>query len=95
MLYMCSYTWNAGTTAENVRKVLARPNAAYDSGKVRVLGYYGIVGGGAGYLLVEADEPQSVNEILVPTMGAIAWDVRQVIERDFAEELVQAGHKTD
>jgi hypothetical protein len=60
---------------------------------VTVRGYYGLVGGGAGYFLLEADEPQRINDYLVPSMGLVAWDVRQVIERDWAKELAGAVAK--
>ena len=43
------------------------------------------------YFLLEADDPQAINDFfLLPSMGAMAWDVRQVIERDFAQELAEA-----
>ena len=87
MLYMCEYTWHPGTTLDDVVRLQA---AAPEPAGVAVRGYYGLVGGGAGYLLLEADDPQAINDFLLPSMGAMAWDVRQVIERDFAQELVEA-----
>ena len=87
MLYMCAYTWHPGTTLEEVIRLTA---AEPENPGVTVRGYYGLVGGGAGYFLLEADDPQAINDYLIPSMGLIAWDVRQVIERDFAQEVAEA-----
>lgn len=92
MLYMCEYTWHPGTTAEDVTQLLAKEAAQQHTG-VTVRGYYYLVGGGAGYFLLEAEDPQRINDYLVPSMGLIAWDVRQVIERDWEHVTADAAAK--
>jgi hypothetical protein len=87
---MARYTWHPGTTLDQITALMAEGAAREAASDVTVRGYYGLVGGGAGYFLLEADEPQRINDDLVPSMGLVAWDVRQVIERDWAKELAAA-----
>lgn len=89
MLYMCAYTWHPGTTAEKVNQMIAKEASDKDHG-VTVRGYYPLVGGGAGYLLMEADDPQRISDYLTPTMGLLAWDVRQVMEKNWDQTLAEA-----
>lgn len=89
MLYMCAYTWHPGTTLQQVNDLIAHEASDKDPG-VTVRGYYPLVGGGAGYMLMEADDPQRINDYLVPTMGLLAWDVRQVMERNWEQTLAEA-----
>jgi hypothetical protein len=93
MLYHCEYTWHPGTTLEEVNQLLAQGNTHFPQSGVRVKGYYRLVGGGAGFMLLEADDPDLINQFLVPTMGLIAWDVRQVIEDDFARTMANAAQQ--
>ena len=94
MIYMCKYTWYPGTTSEDVNALIAEESPQQDTG-VTVRGYYTLVGGGAGYFLLEADDPQHINDYLVPTMGLIAWDVRQVIERDWEQVTVDVAKQLE
>jgi hypothetical protein len=68
MLYYCAYTWNPGVTVEEVgRSILEQ----HDAGTLRpewIRGYYGLVGGGAGFLILEVDNPHALNEMLAPSM---------------------------
>ncbi len=93
MLYVAEYTWHPGTTLDDVLRIQAEGATTYEASGVRVRGYYGLVGGGAGYLLLDADDPQAINDFLVPSMGVMAWDVRQVIERDFGHEIAEAARQ--
>ena len=61
-----------------------------DAGKLgpeMIRGYYGLVGGGAGFLILETDDPLQVNEFLRPSMHLMSWDVRAIIPFDFEEDL--------
>jgi len=87
---MAQDTWHPGTTMDQVTELMAEGAEREASSGVTVRGYDGLVGGGAGYVLLEADEPQRTNDDLVPSMGLVAWDVRQVIERDWTKELAAA-----
>jgi hypothetical protein len=92
MLYYCQYTWHPGATLKEVRRQQAGLAPVLEQSGIKVRGYYGLVGGGAGFLLLEADNPQAINDLLVPTMQHLAWDVRQVIERDLMKELRESAH---
>jgi len=93
MLYSCQYTWHPSTTLDQVRRQQSTLGPLLESSGVTVRGYYGLVGGGAGFLLLETDDSQAVNNLLVPMMGALAWDVRQVVERDLAKELQECAEQ--
>ena len=85
MLYYAAYTWHAHTTAEAVlaRHALQYAAGALDLGLVR--GWYNLVGGGAGFLLLEADDPQAVTDLLQPYSDLMSFDVRAVVAVDPAE----------
>ena len=87
MLYYCAYTWHPGTTREQVGRHLV---AEADAGRLRtdaLRGYYGLVGGGAGFLILEADDPLEVNRVLTPSMHLMSWDVRALIPFDLDEDV--------
>ena len=87
MLYHCAYTWHQGTTLEQVAAHVVR---MHDAGVLRpeaLRGYYGLVGGGAGVVLLEVDDPTEVNAMLVPSMHLMSWDVRAVIPFDYHADL--------
>ncbi len=55
---------------------------AGSSGPEMIRGYYGLVGGGAGFLILETDDPYQVDEFLRPSMHLMSWDVRAIIPFD-------------
>ena len=91
MLYYCAYTWNQGTTGEQVQRLLAEERSVEH---LTVRGYYPFVGGGAGFFLVETDQPERLREFLVPSMGLVHWDVRAVTEGDWDQEQGAAKQAT-
>ena len=93
MLYFCQYTWHPGATLKDVRQQQAGLAPVLEESGIKVRGYYGLVGGGAGFLLLEAGSPEALNDLLVPTMKHLAWDVRQVIERDLMKELQESARE--
>ena len=87
MLYYGAHIWKTGTTREQVGRHLIEEA---DAGRLRlegVRGSYGLVGGGAGFLLVEADDPTEVNRALTPSMHLMRWDVRALIPFDLAKDV--------
>jgi len=72
----------------------------HDAGKnnpERIKGWYNMAGGGAGFLLVETDDPREVTAFLQPYMDLMSWDVRAVYALDYnqrVQELRQAGQLT-
>ena len=44
----------------------------------------------AGFLLVEADDPNAVRGLLLPFSDLVHWDVRAIVERDLATDIAAA-----
>ena len=93
MLYYCAYTWHHGTTAEQVRKRFLELDAAGVNRSDTFRGWYGLVGGGSGFLVVEAENPRDVTAQLQPWMDLMSWDVRAIyaLER---EQVLQTMRET-
>ncbi len=83
MLYYCAYTWNQGTTQADVDKRLLGLMTGKPLGAA-IKGYYDLVGGGAGFLILETDDPNAIGELLMPFMELMHWDVRAIVERTLA-----------
>ena len=89
MLYYCEYAWNQGTTEQDIdRRLVAQLDGAMSGAQIR--GYYELVGGAAGFLLVEADDPNAVRGLLLPFSDLVHWDVRAIVERDMATDIAAA-----
>ena len=87
MHYYCAYTWHPGTTREQVGRHLV---AEAEAGRLRtdaVRGSDGLVGGGAGFLILEADGPLEVNRVPTPSMLLMGWDVRALIPFDLDADV--------
>lgn len=79
----------AGSTAFQVRHRLLLQHIAGTNQPDRIRSWYNIVEGGAGFVLIEADDIRDVNAILDPYREFLGWDV--VVERryqDFIEGLL-------
>lgn len=61
-----------------IRPGISRPPARND-----------LAGGGAGFLLVEADNPQEVNDFLMPYMGLMVWGVRAVNALEYDQVIAR------
>jgi len=83
MLFYCAYTWSQGTSAEQVRQRLLELDAAGLNQQESVRGWYGLAGGGSGFLLVEASDPRELTPRLQPWMDLVSWDVRAIYENDY------------
>ena len=89
MQYYCAYTWHHDTTLEQVARFLVTDADAGTPGTEMIRGYYGLVGVGAGFLILETDDPVQVNNWLQPSMHLMSWDVRAIIPFDYAEDLAE------
>ena len=87
MLWYCEYTWQSGVTAEQVRKRVLQQHEAGTNQQAKIRGWYSLAGGGAGFMLVESDDPREVTEILQPYMDVVSWDVRAIYELNYDEML--------
>jgi hypothetical protein len=83
MLFYCRFTWYPGTSREQVaRRLLEQDNLGANHPE-RIRGWYTLAGGGAGFLLIEAETPQEVSEIVEPYMDLMGWDVHAVSVNDY------------
>lgn len=96
MLWYCAYTWHPGTTREKVRTRILQQHEAGKNMPNNIRGWYDIVGGGAGFLLVESNDSQEVSDLLQPYMDLMNWDVRAVNPLDYksAIERFRQGTQT-
>ncbi len=94
MLFLCQFTWFPGTTREQVAQRLVRQHDAGLNYPERIRGWYNLAGGGAGFLIVEYDDPKELTGFLQPYMDLMSWDVRAITENVYEsrlEELRQLG----
>ena len=89
MLWYCRYTWYPNTTRQQVaERVVAQHNAG-ENLPDKIKGWYDLAGGGAGFLLVETDEPQELTTIFQPYMDLMTVDIHCVIENDYDETIAR------
>ena len=83
MLWYCAFTWYPGTTQEEVRKRVLQQHEMGQNRPEQIRGYYNLVGGGAGFLIIESDDPQELNATLTPYMDLMSFDVRAITEVNY------------
>jgi hypothetical protein len=89
MLYYCAFTWFPGTTRPQVaRRVVAQHDAGANHPD-RIIGWYNLVGGGAGFLLVDYDDPEELTAFLQPYMDLMSFDVRAITQNDYKASIAQ------
>jgi hypothetical protein len=87
MLWYCKFTWHSGTTADQVRRRVVEQHDAGTNHPEKIRGWYNLAGGGAGFLLIETNDPSELNEILEPYMDLVSFDVRAVYEMPYQEAV--------
>ena len=87
MLWLCSFTWFPNTRREEVAKRIVQQHDAGMNRPDRIRGWYNLAGGGAGFLLVEYDDPREVTAFLQPYMDLMSFDVRGVYEIDYEQRV--------
>ena len=57
----------------------------------RIKGWYSLAGGGAGFLLIESDDPRELTQLLEPYIDPVSWDVHAAyeLEGDKAIEAIR------
>ncbi len=83
MLWYCAYTWHPTTTIQQVRGRILQQHEAGTNLPNKMRGWYDMVGGGAGFMLVETDSPQEINDLCQPYMDLMDWDVRALNALDY------------
>jgi hypothetical protein len=89
MQYLCEFTWFPGTTRPEVAKRLVQQHDAGENRQERIKGWYNLVGGGAGFLIVDYDDPHELTAFLQPYMDLMSWDVRAITENDYEPTVAQ------
>jgi hypothetical protein len=87
MLFYCQFTWYPGTTRAQVAKRIVQQHDAGENRPERIKGWYNLAGGGAGFLLVDYDDPRELTAFLQPYMDLMAFDVRAVTENDYETRI--------
>ena len=87
MLFFCQFTWFPGTSRAQVAKRIVQQHDAGENHPERIRGWYNLAGGGAGFLLVDYDDPAELTAFLQPYMDLMAWDVRAIYELDYDTSL--------
>jgi hypothetical protein len=89
MLWYCRFRWQPGVTAQQVRE---RVLTQHDAGATRpeaIRGWYNLAGGGAGFMLIEVDDPSELTDLLAPYMDLVDWDVHAVYELPYEQTIEQ------
>ena len=89
MLYLCEFTWFPGTSrAEVARRVVQQHDAGLNRPE-RIQGWYNLVGGGAGFLIVNYDDPHELTAFLQPYMDLMSFDVRALTQNEYEATIAQ------
>lgn len=87
MLWYCPFTWFPNTTRTQVAQRIVQQHDAGQNYPERIQGWYQLAGGGAGFLLVEVDDPRDLTRFLQPYMEFMSFDVRAVYPLDYDHEI--------
>lgn len=87
MLWYCRYKWHHHTTREQVARRVVEQHEAGANKPELIRGWYDLAGGGAGFLLIETDNPQDLTDVLQPYMDLMDVDVHAVIENDYNDTV--------
>ena len=94
MLWYCRFKWHSSTTASQVRQRVLQQHEAGTNHPERIKGWYNLVGGGAGFLLVESNDPREVTEMFTPYMDLMDVDVHGCYELPY-EQTIQAFRQSE
>lgn len=89
MLFYCEFTWYPGTKRAEVAQRVVQQHDAGKNNPERIRGWYNLVGGGAGFLLVDYDNPKELTAFLQPYMDLMSFDVRAITENRYDEQIEQ------
>ena len=92
MLFYCEFTWYPGVSREEVAQRVVEQHDRGKNNPDRIKGWYNLVGGGAGFLLVDYDDPSELTAFLQPYMDLMGFDVRAVTENEYASTIERLRH---
>ncbi len=87
MLRHCSSTSFQNTTRQHVFQGVVRQHDSGMNYPERISWRYNLVGGGAGFLLVDYDDPRELTAFLQPFMAVMSFDIREVYPLDYTQRI--------
>jgi hypothetical protein len=87
MLFLCQFTWFPGTSREAVAKRVVQRHDAGANYPDRIKGWYNLAGGGAGFLIVDYDDPKELTAFLQPYMDLMSFDVRAITKNEYDKSI--------
>ena len=87
MRYLCQFTWYPHVSREMVARRVVEQHDAGMNNPDHIKGWYNLVGGGAGFLIVDYDDPRELTAFLQPYMDLMAFDVRAIYELDYDNRI--------
>ncbi|HYI24563.1 MAG TPA: DUF3303 family protein [Thermomicrobiales bacterium] len=87
MLFYCEFTWFPGTSRDEVAQRVVSQHDAGKNNPDRIVGWYNLAGGGAGFLIVNYDNIDELTAFLQPYMDLMAFDVRAIKQLDYAADI--------
>lgn len=97
MLWYCKFRWHDHTTREQIAQRVVQQHDAGANHPERIKGWYNLAGGGAGFLLVEANDPHELTAFLQPYMDLMSVDVHAVYPLNYDQlidelrQIAQSG----
>jgi hypothetical protein len=89
MKFYCEFTWYPGTSRRDVAERVVRQHDAGRNKPENIIGWYNLVGGGAGFLIVDYDDPRELTAFLQPYMDVMSFDVRALTENSYDETITE------
>ena len=90
MLWYCRFEWYPHTTRDQVAKRTFEQHQAGGGRRPSILkGWYNLAGGGAGFLLLETNDPREVTAFLQPYMDLVSWDVHAAYAVEYEQQIQQ------
>src|SRR5436305_15114660 len=90
MLWYCRFEWYHHTTRQQVaQRILEQDQARGNRRPASLKGWYNLAGGGAGFLLVETEDPRELTVFLQPYMDLISWHVHAVYALDYDQQMAE------
>jgi hypothetical protein len=90
MIWFCRFTWYPGVTRDQVAKRILERNQTEGGRRPPILKeWYNLAGGGAGFLLLETDDPRTVTAFLQPYMDLMSWDVHAAYPLEYEQQIQQ------
>ena len=87
MLWHCAFKWYPQTNRQQVARRIVEQHDANGNYPNNIRGWYNLAGGGAGFLLVETDNPQELTAFLQPYLDLMSFDVHAVYGLNYEQQI--------